>query len=141
MHVRMLINFLFMYFILLKSVVHRHERGTRLGTCLVNTTCVVAFVACFNADKFCVMCLILLKSPMHRHGRGTGLGTCLVYAPCVVAFVACENADKFSVYVLHFTEVSYARAWTRQAPLYVPCASATCILCREFATCAYVPIC
>ena len=47
----MLINFLFMYFILLKSAVHRHEGGTHLGTCLVNAACVVGFVACVNADK------------------------------------------------------------------------------------------
>ena len=120
---------------------HGHGRGTGLGTCLVYAPCVVAFVACENADKFSVMYLILLKSPMHGYGRGTGLGTCLVYAPCVMAFVACENADKFSVYVLHFIEVSCARAWTRQAPWYVPCASAACILCREFVTCAYVSMC
>ena len=54
-----------MYFILLKSTVHRHEGGTRLGTCLVNAACVVGFVACVNADKFSVMYLILLKSLMH----------------------------------------------------------------------------
>ena len=89
---------------------------------------------CVNADKFSVY-LILLKSLMHGHGRCTRLGTCLVYTPCFVAFVACENADKFSVYVLHFIEVSCARAWTRQAPWYVPCASAACILCRVCSMC------
>ena len=68
LHVRMLINFLFMYFILLKPAVHRHERGTRLGTCLVKATCVVAFVACVIVDKFSVMYLTLLKSLMHGHG-------------------------------------------------------------------------
>ena len=57
-----------MYFSLLKSAVHRHERGTRLGTCLVNAACVVAFVACVNADKFSVMYLIFIKSLMHGHG-------------------------------------------------------------------------
>ena len=72
-----------MYFILLKSAVHRHEGGTRLGTCLVNAACVVGFVACVNADKFSVMYLILLKSLMHGHGRCTRLGTCLVYTPCL----------------------------------------------------------
>ena len=82
----------------------------RLGTCLLHAACVVAFVACVNADKFSVMYLILLKSLMHGHGRCTRLGTCLVYTPCVVAFVACENADKFSVYVLHFIKVSCAQA-------------------------------
>ena len=113
----------------------------RLGTCLVNTACVVVFVACVSADKFSVMYLILLQSLMHGHGRCTRLDTCLVYIPCVVAFVACENADRFSVYVLHFIEVSCARAWTRQAPWYVPCALAACILCREFVACTYVLMC
>ena len=113
----------------------------RLGTCLVDAACVVAFVACVNADKFSVMYLVLLKSLMHRHGRCTCLDTCLVYSPCVMTFVACENADKLSVYLLHFIEVSCARAWTRQAPWYVTCASAACILCREFVACAYVSIC
>ena len=82
----------------------------RLGTCLVNAACVVAFGACVNADKFSVMYLILLKSLMLGHGRCTRLGTCLVYTPCVVAFVACENADKFSVYVFHFNKISCAQA-------------------------------
>ena len=58
--------------------VHGHGRGTCLCTCLVYAACIVAFVACENADKFSVMYLILLKSPMHGHGRGTRLGTCLV---------------------------------------------------------------
>ena len=141
LHVRMQINFLFIYFISLKSAVHRHEGGTYLGTCLVNTTCVVGFVACVNADKFSVMYLILLKSLMHEYGRYTRLGTCLVYTPSFVAFVACEHANKFSVYVLHFIEVSCARAWTRQAPWYVPCALAACILCREFVACTYLLMC
>ena len=60
-HVRMLINFLFMYLVLLKSAVNGHGRGTRLGTFLVNAACVVAFVASVNADKFSVVYLILLK--------------------------------------------------------------------------------
>ena len=54
LHVRMLINFLFMYLILLKSVVHRYGQGTRLGTCLVQHQCVscaVVSAACVNADK------------------------------------------------------------------------------------------
>ena len=113
----------------------------RLGTCLVNAMCVVAFVACVNADKFSIMYLNSLKSLLHGHGLCTHLGTCLVYTSCVVAFVACEDADKFSVYVLHFVKVSCARAWTRQAPWYVPCASAACTLCREFVACAYVSMC
>ena len=45
LHVRMLINFLFMYFVLLKSALHRHGQGKRLGTCLVfqpHASCVVS---------------------------------------------------------------------------------------------------
>ena len=76
----------------------------------------MGFVACVNADKFSVVYLISLKSLMHRYGRYPRLGTCLVYTPSFMAVVACENADKFFVYVLHFIEVSCARAWTRQAP-------------------------
>ena len=33
---------------------------------------------------------------------------------------------------------SEARAWTRQAPWYVPCAQVVCVLCREFAVCVCV---
>ena len=40
LRVRMLINFLFMYLILLKSAMHRHGRGMRLGTYLVQQQCV-----------------------------------------------------------------------------------------------------
>ena len=95
LHVRMLINFLFMYLILLKSAVHRHEGGTHLGKCLVNAACAVGFVACVNADKFSVMYLIVLKSLMHGHGRYTRLGTCLVYTPSFVACVAYEMLINF----------------------------------------------
>ena len=49
-----------MYLISLKSVVHGHGRGTRLGTCLVYAECVMAFVACVNGDKSSVMYLVLL---------------------------------------------------------------------------------
>ena len=47
-------NFLFIYLILLKSAMHRHGHGVRLGACLLYTPCVVAFVACVNADEFSV---------------------------------------------------------------------------------------
>ena len=106
------------------------DEGTHLSTCLVYAACVIAFVACVNADKFSVMYLILLKSLVHGHGRGTSFSTCRVYAPYVVAFVACENADKFSVYVPDFIEVSCAPAWTRHAPWYMPCAAVVCLVCR-----------
>ena len=57
-----------MYLILIKSVVHGYGRGTRLGTCLVYATCVVAFVACMYGDEFSVMYLILLQSVVDGHG-------------------------------------------------------------------------
>ena len=44
-------------------VVHGHERGTRVGTCLVQQQCIscaVAFAACVNANKCFVMFFILL---------------------------------------------------------------------------------
>ena len=84
-----------MYLILLKSAVHRHGRGTRLGTCLVYAPCVVAFVACVNADEFSVMYLILLNSVVHGHGQGTCLSTYLVLEPCVVCreFAAAVNVS------------------------------------------------
>ena len=78
------------------------DEGTHLSTCLVYAACVVAFVACVNADKFSVIYFILLKSDVHRQGQGTRLGACLVNAVCVMAFVACVNADKFSVMYLIF---------------------------------------
>ena len=69
---------------LLKSAVHGHGRGMRLGTCLIYAPCVMAFVACVNADEFSVMYLILLNSVVHGHEQGTRLSTCLVLEPCVV---------------------------------------------------------
>ena len=44
-------------------------------------------------------------------------------------------------HVSMFHYVGYARAWTRHAPQYMPCASAACILCHEFVACASVSIC
>ena len=77
-----MISFLFMYLVLLKSAVHGHGRGKRLGTCLLYAPCVVAFVAYVNAYKFSVIYLILLNSVVHGHGRGMHLGTCLVLCAC-----------------------------------------------------------
>ena len=74
--------------------VHGHGRGTCLGTCLVCTACVMAFVACVDGDTFFVMYLILLKPVVHRHGRGPRLSTCLVYATCVVILIACITNDE-----------------------------------------------
>ena len=35
------------------------DKGTHLSTCLVYATCVMAFVACVNADEFSVLYFIL----------------------------------------------------------------------------------
>ena len=36
-----------------------------------------------------------------------------------------------------FDYISGARAWTRQAPWYVPCGEAVCVMCREFLACVH----
>ena len=79
------------------------DEGTHLSTCLVYAACVIAFVACVNADKFSVMYLILLKSPVHGHGRGMRLGTCLVQlqcVSCVTASAACVAPKKCCILFL-----------------------------------------
>ena len=68
---------------------------------------------------------------MCGHGRGKSLGTCLVLEPHASGVVNLQH-------VLMFQYAGCARAWTRQAPWYMPCTSATCILRCEFAACAYV---
>ena len=96
LHVRMLINFLFMYFILLKSAVHGHGRGKRLGTCIVLQPHVSCAVSLQHEPMFqCPGCERLKMLAVHGHGRGRCLCTCLVYAACVEAFVACVNGDEF----------------------------------------------
>ena len=80
-HVRMLMNFLFMYFILLKSAVHGHGRGTRLGTCLVQlqcVSCVVASATCMTADK----CSVLLMMTQRWLCTGMDEACTLVRALC-----------------------------------------------------------
>ena len=76
------------------------------------------------------MCQRLNMLAVHRHGRGKRLGTSLVlelHVSCVVSLQ----------YVSMFEYAGCARVWTRQAPWYVPCARAACILCCEFVACAY----
>ena len=36
-----------------KLVVHKHGRGTRLGTCLVCVACAITIVACITIDVLC----------------------------------------------------------------------------------------
>ena len=60
------------------------------------------------------------------HGRGKRVGTCLVLEPHVFYVVSLQRVSLFEY-------LGCARAWTRQAPWYVPCAGAACVVCREFA--------
>ena len=68
-----------MYSILLKPVVHKYGRGTRLGTCLVYATYVMAVVACINGDQFYIIYLLLL----HRLCIGMDEASALVHAYCM----------------------------------------------------------
>ena len=92
-------------------ILHGHA-GKRLGTCLVLRVSRVLLVysmrQCFNMQFW------------HRHGQGKRLGTCLVlHAVCLVCCYA-------SVLIC-----SSARAWTRQAPWYVPCALVRALCCSR----------
>ena len=60
---------------------HRHGRGTRLGTCLVQlqcVSCVVASAACVTANKCCVLFFISL----HLLCTGIDEARALVHALC-----------------------------------------------------------
>ena len=75
------------------------------------------------------MCLCLNMLDMHGHGRGKRLGTCLVLklrASCVVSLQ----------HVSMFQYAGCTRAWTMQAPWYMSCASAVCILYCKLVACA-----
>ena len=67
---------------------------------------------------------------VHGHGQGKRLGTCLVVKPCALCFVSLQHAS-----MLDYT--SGARAWTRQAPWYMPCREAVCVVCHEFPACVH----
>ena len=56
---RVLFQLYLMYLFLLKPVVHGVDKGIHLSTCMVYATCVMAFVACMNADEFSVLYFIL----------------------------------------------------------------------------------
>ena len=55
------------------------------------------------------------------------VGMCLVLKPCVFCVVSLQHVSMFDY-------VGDARAWTRQATLYMPCGEAVCAVCREFVT-------
>ena len=74
--------------------VHGHERGKRLGMCLVlqsHASCVrsLQHVSMFEYAR----CARLIMLVVPRNGRGTRLGTCLVCATCIVAIVARVTSD------------------------------------------------
>ena len=85
------------------------DEGTHLGTCLVYAPCVMAFVACENADKFFIYVLHLLKLAVHGHGRGKRLGSCLVlqsHASCVVSLqhvpmFQCVGCERLKMVAVH----------------------------------------
>ena len=56
------------------------------------------------------------------HGRGKRLGMCLMFEPHVLGVVSLQHVPMFEY-------AGYARAWTRQAPWYMPCARAACVVC------------
>ena len=60
----------------------------------------------------------------------------MVSEAVVVAVAA--GAIVVVVVVVDFDFAGGARAWTRQAPLYLPCGEAVCVVCCEFAVCVYV---
>ena len=71
---------------------------------------------------------------MRGHGGGKRLSTCLVLEPRASGVVSLQHVSMFQY-------VGCDWAWTMQAPWYMPCASAGCVGCREFATCVNVSLC
>ena len=114
--------------------VHGHGRGTRLGTCLVQqqgVSCIVAFATCVTANKCCVLFLILL----YLLCAGMDEARALVRALCNNR-VSPMSSPLLRVWLLinvvfycWLNNTSCARAWTRHAPWYVPCAAVVCLLC------------
>ena len=56
----------------------------------------------------------------------------------VVAVAAVAAIAVVIVVVFNFDFAGGARAWTRQAPWYLPCGEVVCIVRREFEACVYV---
>ena len=118
----------------------RHGRGKCVSTCLVYATCAVAFVVYANGDKFSVMYLILLYPWCMGidEARAYLCALCtprvsrpLLHTSMVIDFLLCT----------YFYYTGGAWAWTRQAPWYLPCGEAVCVVCREFAACVYISLC
>ena len=62
---------------------------------------------------------ILLKLAVHAHGRGKRLGTCLVLQQCASCVMSLQHVPMFEY-------ASYAQAWKRHAPQYVPSVCHVC---------------
>ena len=126
-------------------VVHGHGQGTHLGTCLVQlqcVSCVVAFAACVTTNKCCVLFLISLHL----------LCTSMDEARTLVRALCNYSVSPMSSPLLHawllinvvfcwwWHNTCSARAWTRHAPWYVPCAIVVCLMCPYFVACFSVSI-
>ena len=103
-------------------VVHGHGRGTHLSTCLVYAAFVVAFAACVNGCEFFGFVFGFVTLVVDGHGRCKRLNTCLVFELCALCVISLQDVSMFD-------DASGARAWTRQAPWYLPCGEAVCIVC------------
>ena len=77
---RILFQLYLIYSILLKSVVHKHGRGSRLSTCLVYAVRFVVFVACINGDQFSDMYVIFFLQLC----TGMDEASALVHAWCML---------------------------------------------------------
>ena len=117
-------------------VVCRHGRGTHLDTCLVQlqcVSCVVASTACVTAKK----CSVLFLISLHLFGTGMDEAHALVHALCSCSVSPMSSPLLHAwllinvVFCSSFHYAYCARAWTRHAPWYMPCACPVCLLCRR----------
>ena len=97
--------------------------GVMQGCCWVADSIVPIVSNAFN----------VFKTLVHGHGRDKRLGTCLMLEPHASGVVSLQHVSMFQY-------VGCARAWTGQAPWYVPCALARCIGCCEFVACVNVSL-
>ena len=62
----------------------------------------------------------------------------VVVVVAAAAAAAVATGAAVVVVVVDFDFAGGLRAWTRQAPWYLPCGEAVCVVCREFAASVYV---
>ena len=89
------------------------------ASALVRTLC---FSRVRRVSWVCSMCQCFIMLVVHVHGRGMRLGTCLVLQPHASCVVSLQHVSMFQY-------AGYVEVWMRQAPWYVPCASAGCVGC------------